>query len=286
MGQQYKVSQRGKLLPFLFDNLEGWSKKTIKQRLQGSSVAVNGTVTTKHDHILNVDDVVEVGVIQRSGHSATMSNQKLEIIYQDKDLIAINKPAGLLSVGSSKENKQHALALLRAQLTRGKERVQLWPVHRLDRDTSGILLFATSKEVREAVMSKWSSSEKSYLAIVEGIPKENKGTITEPLRLDEKEYRMHVGKHPDAKNAITHYEVKESTDKRSLVEVSIETGRQHQIRAHMAWLGHSVVGDERYGTKGGRMGLHALRLKIIHPVSKNPLIFEVDAPRDFYALLK
>ncbi len=285
MAQQYKVKQRGKLLEFLFSNLDGWSKKTIKQRLQGSSVTVNGTVITKHDFILNVDDVVEVGVIQRSGHSATMSNTKLEIIYQDKDLIAINKPAGLLSVGSSKENKQHALALLRAQLTRGKERVQLWPVHRLDRDTSGILLFATSKEVREDVMDRWSSSEKTYLAIVEGTPKDNKGTITEPLRLDEKEYRMHVGAHPDAKSAITHYLVKESSDKRSLLEVSIETGRQHQIRAHMAWLGHAVVGDERYGRKGGRMGLHAQKLSFIHPVNKNPITLEVDAPRDFYGLI-
>ena len=284
MGQQYKVSQRGKLLPFLFETLEGWSKKTVKQRLQGSSVAVNGTVTTKHDHILNVDDVVEVGVVQKSG-SSMQTIRKLEIIYQDKDLIAINKPAGLLSVGSSKENKNHALALLRTQLTRGKERVQLWPVHRLDRDTSGILLFATSKDVREAVMAEWGKSEKVYLAIVEGTPKENKGTVDQPLRLDEKEYRMHVGKHPDAKNAITHYVVKESTDKRSLLEISIETGRQHQIRAHMAWLGHSVVGDERYGTKGGKMGLHALRLKIIHPISKNPLTFEVNAPSNFYGLL-
>jgi 23S rRNA pseudouridine1911/1915/1917 synthase len=156
MGQQYKVSQRSKLLPFLFDNLEGWSKKTIKQRLQGSSVAVNGTVTSKHDYILNVDDVVEVGVAQK-GASARQSAKKLEIIYQDKDLIAINKPSGLLSVGTTQENKQHALALLRTQLTRGKERVQLWPVHRLDRDTSGILLFATSKEVREAVMERLQS---------------------------------------------------------------------------------------------------------------------------------
>ena len=284
MAQQYKVKQRGKLLEFLFAHLDGWSKKTIKQRLQGSSVAVNGTVTTKHDHMLNVDDVVEVGVVQKSG-SAMQTARKLEIIYQDKDLIAINKPAGLLSVGTSKENKQHALALLRAQLTRGKERVQLWPVHRLDRDTSGILLFATSKETREAVMANWGQSEKVYLAIVEGIPKENRGTINEPLRLDDKEYRMHVGKHPDAKSAITHYIVKESTDKRSLLEVSIETGRQHQIRAHMAWLGHSIVGDERYGSKGGRMGLHAMRLSIIHPKTKNPLTFKVDAPRDFYGLL-
>jgi len=285
MGQQYKVNQRGKLLPFLFDNLEGWSKKTIKQRLQGSSVAVNGVTTTKHDHILNENDVVEVGVVQRTG-KAIQSVKKLEIIHQDKDIIAINKPAGLLSVGTTKENKEHALALLRAQLTRGKERVQLWPVHRLDRDTSGILLFATSKEVREAVMEKWAVTQKIYLAIVEGKVKEDKGTITEPLRLDEKEYRMHVGAHKDAKSAITHYKLLESNDKRSLLEVNIETGRQHQIRAHMAWLGHAVVGDERYGTKGGRMGLHAQKLSFVHPVNKNQITLEVDAPRDFYALLK
>ena len=284
MAQQYKVKQRSKLLEFLFTNLEGWSKKTIKQRLQGSSVAVNGAVTTKHDFILNIDDVVEVGVVQRTGSSAQTAT-RLEIIHQDKDLIAINKPAGLLSVGTTQENKNHALALLRNHLSRGKNSVKLWPVHRLDRDTSGILLFATSKEMREAVMANWGKSEKVYLAIVEGTPKEDKGTINEPLRLDEKEYRMHVGKHPDAKSATTHYIVKESKGKRSLLEVSIETGRQHQIRAHMAWLGHSIIGDERYGTKGGRMGLHAMKLSIIHPKTKKPLLFEVDAPRDFYGLL-
>ncbi len=289
MAQQYKVKQRGKLLEFLFSNLDGWSKKSIKQRLQGSSVAVNGQVTTKHDFIVNVDDMVEVGVVQHTGRVA-QTTQKLEIIHQDKDLIAINKPAGLLSVGTTQENKQHALALLRLQLSRGKKAhngssVKLWPVHRLDRDTSGILLFATSKEMREAVMANWAKSEKVYLAVVKGTPKEPKGTIDQPLRLDEKEYHMHVGKHPDAKHAITHYKVKESTEKRSLLEVHIETGRQHQIRAHMAWLGHAVIGDERYGTKGGRMGLHAMRLSIIHPTSKRELCLEVDAPRDFYGLL-
>jgi len=285
MAEKQTVKQQGKLLEFLFTSLVGWSKKKVKQRLQGASVSVNGVVTTKHDHLLNIGDVVEVGVVQKSA-ALRQSTSKLEIIYQDKDLIAVNKPAGLLSVGTTKENRQHALALLRTQLSRGKNTLKLWPVHRLDRETSGVLLFATSKEVREAVMSKWSASEKTYLAIIEGTPKAYTGTISEPLRLDEKEYRMHVGAHPEAKRAVTHYKVQESSGKSSLVEVNIETGRQHQIRAHMAWLGHSVVGDERYGTKGLRMGLHALRLSIVHPKSKKPLCFEVDAPRDFYGLLK
>ena len=291
MAQQYKVTTRGKLLPFLFETLtgnEGWSKKTVKQRLQGSSIFVNGQVQTKHDYILTPDDVVQVGVAQRTGHHTNAQQVKLDIIHQDKDLIAINKPAGLLSVGTVKENKNHALALLRTQLSRGKksDNTKLWPVHRLDRDTSGILLFATSKEVREAVMDKWGVTEKTYLAVVEGTPKVEADTITEPLRLDEKEYRMHVGKHKHAKSAITHFKTLESNDTRSLLEVRIETGRQHQIRAHMAWMGNSVVGDERYGKKGGRMGLHAMRLVFVHPVTQKNLLLEVDAARDFYALLK
>ncbi|MCF6245675.1 MAG: RluA family pseudouridine synthase [Sulfurovum sp.] len=288
MPQQYKVTKRSKLLPYLFDILAtngGWSKKTIKQRLQSATVFVNGEVQTKHDFIVDDGDIIQIGVSKRAGHHHTSQQIKLDILHQDKDLIAINKPSGLLSVGTTKENKNHALALLRSQLTRTKERVQLWPVHRLDRDTSGILLFATSKEVREAVMDKWNVTEKTYLAVVEGSPKVESDTITQPLRLDEKEYRMHVGAHKHAKPTITHYKTVESKEKRSLLEVHIETGRQHQIRAHMAWMGNSIVGDERYGKKGGRMGLHAIRLSFIHPITQKNVLLEVDAPRDFYDLM-
>jgi 23S rRNA pseudouridine1911/1915/1917 synthase len=283
MAEKFKVKEEGELLEFLFSTLQGWSKKKIKERLKGASVAVNGEITTKHNFPINKDDVIEVGVVQK--RTKKVEIKSLEIIYQDRDIIAINKPAGLLSVGTTKETKQHALAILREQLSRGKNRLQLFPVHRLDRETSGILLFATSKEIREAVMAKWDKSEKVYLAIVNGVLKDESGTIEQPLRLDEKEYKMHVGEHPKAKYALTHYKLKEAKTKRSLLEVKIETGRQHQIRAHLAWLGHSIIGDERYGVKGERMGLHATALTIIHPKQKKSLSFKIDAPKNFYTLL-
>lgn len=284
MAEKFKVKQEDKLLNFLFATLNGWSKKKVKERLKSATVAVNGEVTTKHDFPLNVEDIVEVGVIQKR---KTLQNaiKRLEILYQDADIIAVNKPHGLLSVGTTSENRQHALALLRNQLSRGKNSVKIFPVHRLDRETSGVLLFATSKEIREQIMERWEEADKIYLAVVEGRPKEPKGTINQPLRLDENEYKMHVGEHKFAKQAITHYEVKKSETKRSLLEVKLETGRQHQIRAHLSWLGHAVVGDERYGRKGDKLGLHARYLKIYHPIKKSFLSFEVDTPVEFNALL-
>ncbi len=284
MAEKFKVEQEGTLLIFLFDRLKGWSKKKIKERLKMASVAVNGEVTTKHDFPLSEDDIVEVGVIQKRASSKTIKS--LEILYQDNDLIAINKPAGLLSVGTTQENREHALAILRNQVSNRKKRVTIFPVHRLDRETSGVLLFATSKETRELVMKNWHNSQKCYLAIVNGELKEKKGTINQPLRLEEKIYKMHVGEDPRAKKAITHYEVKESTPTRSLLEVKLETGRQHQIRVHLAWLGHSIIGDERYGVKGDKMGLHSKKLTIIHPKTKKSISFTIDAPKEFYALLK
>jgi len=295
MAQQYKVTTSGKLLPFLFETLavhEGWSKKGVKQRLQCSAINVNGVVQTKHDFMLAPDDIITIGTVQHTSRQTNIAPSKLKIIYQDKDLIAINKPVGLLSVGTNKENKKHALALLRTQLSRGKQSapVRLWPVHRLDRDTSGILLFATSKEIREAVMERWENTEKTYLAIVEGSPKVTSDTINEPLRLDNTEYRVHVGSHPDAKSAITHYKVLENRENFSLLEIHIETGRQHQIRAHMAWMGHPIINDERYGKSpldrgARRMGLHAVKLAFIHPVTHQEVALEATAPEEFYTLL-
>jgi 23S rRNA pseudouridine1911/1915/1917 synthase len=283
MSDRLTVESNTTLIPFLIARLQGWSRSTIKQRLKSGCISVNGEQVTRHDHDLLAGDQV---VVEASARGASSMRPKLAILYQDRDLIAINKPAGLLSVASRKDKEPHALGILRDQLSRRSKSIKLWPVHRIDRDTSGVLLFATSREMREAVMKEWRAAEKSYLAIVEGCPKPAVGTIDQPLRRDPEIYQMHVGAHPDAKRAVTHFTTERSVGQRSLLRVKLETGRQHQIRAHLAWLGHPVVGDQRYGTAGTRMGLHALRLSITKPGADKPLVFETPAPADFLALLR
>ncbi len=283
MSDRLTVKANTTLLPFLAIQLQGWSRSTIKQRLKSGCVRVNGEQTTQHDHDLLLGDQV---VVEASARGAFSLRPQLDILYKDRDLIAINKPAGLLSVGALKSKEPHALGILRDQLSRRSKTIRLWPVHRIDRDTSGVLLFATSREMREAVMKGWKAAEKTYLAIVEGCPKPAAGIIDQPLRLDPEIYQMHVGPHPDAKRAVTHFTTERSVGQRTLLRVELETGRQHQIRAHLAWLGHSVVGDQRYGMAGIRMGLHALRLSITKPGTNKPLVFETPAPADFLALFR
>ena len=270
------------LIAFLIAQLQGWSRSTIKQRLKNGCVSVNGEQVTQYDFELLTGDQV---VVAASARGASSVRPQLGVLYEDRDLIAINKPAGLLSVTSSKDKQPHALGILRDQLSRRNKSIKLWPVHRIDRDTSGVLLFATSWEIREAVMKEWKAAGKTYLAIVEGCPEPAQGSIDQPLRLDSVIYQMHVGPHPNAKRAVTHFTTQRRVYQRTLLQVELETGRQHQIRAHLAWLGHPVVGDQRYGTTGPRMGLHALRLSITNPGTNKPLVFETPAPAEFLALL-
>jgi len=283
MSDRLTVKASTTLMPFLTSQLQGWSRSTIKQRLKTGCVVVNGEQVTKHNHNLLTGDQV---IVEAAARGAFTLRPQLDILYKDQDLVAINKPAGLLSVGSPKNEERHVLGILRDQLSRRKKSIKLWPVHRIDRDTSGVMLFATSREMREAVMKDWKNAEKIYLAIVKGCPKPAEGTINQPLRLDPVIYQMHVGPHPDAKRAVTHFSTERSVGQKTLIRVELETGRQHQIRAHLAWLGHPVVGDQRYGKEGKRMGLHALRLSITKPGTGKPLIFETPAPADFLALLR
>ena len=282
MSDRLTVKTNTTLLPFLFDALQGWSRSTVKQRLKSGCVHVNGESITRHNFDLLPNDQVN---IEASPRGPSNARPQIDVLYEDHDLVAINKPAGLLSVSSGEDSEPHALGILRTQLGRKNHSVKLWPVNRIDRATSGVMLFALSKEMRDAVMDEWDTAEKTYLAIVEGRPEPDQGTINQPLRLDSEIYQMHVGPHPDAKYAVTHFTTERSVKRRTLLRVNLETGRQHQIRAHLAWLGHPVVGDQRYGTAGDQMGLHALKLSIVKPGTDKPLTFEPPAPAEFWALL-
>ena len=283
MSDRFTANEKTTLLPFLNTQLKGWTRSKIKQRLKTGCVFVDGQSVAQYNHELNAGSRVEV---RASAKGIPRTTQLLEILYSDQELIVINKPAGLLSVATANENKEHALAMLRNHLSRPKRPVKLWPVHRLDRDTSGVLMFATSREMREAVNEKWSSAEKTYLAIVEGCPNPGQGTIDQPLWMDPEKFHMNVGAHPEAKNAITHFNTLKTSNNRALLEVQIETGRQHQIRAHLSWLGYPVIGDPRYGSDGPRLGLHALRLSITRPDTGKRLTIETPPPDEFLDLLR
>jgi len=284
MGERLTVDEPAQLFEFLARRLEGWHRNTLRQRLREGCVRVNGETVTRRDHPLQTRDAVEV-VARDEGEGRSRAPRAFETLYMDEDLIAIDKPAGLLSVSTERRRERTALALLRGSLSQPGRAVRLWPVHRLDRETSGVLLFARSREVCEQVREQWSQASKLYLAIVAGRPRPAEGLIEEPL-WEDPGLNVHVGAAPGAKDARTGYRTLETARERTLLEVELGTGRRHQIRAHLAWLGHPVVGDERYGTRGPRMGLHAWRLKVPHPRDGRWLELEAPPPQAFSALLE
>ncbi|MFN0007657.1 MAG: RluA family pseudouridine synthase [Planctomycetota bacterium] len=273
MAEHLVVDAPARVLEFLRRSLPGWKRSTLEQRIRAGAVRVNGKVLRRNDLVAAGDEVVVVdeAEVEREMPAGII------LLHVDDDLIAIDKPAGLLSVASEREKESTALALLREHFSQ-----HLWPVHRIDRETSGVLLFARSAEVQDAVQAAWERARKIYLALVEGGPSPPAGVIDEPLWEDRALF-VRVGHHPDAKTARTRYATREPLGDRTLLEVELETGRRHQIRAHLAWLGHPVVGDRRYGRPGKRMGLHAWRLEIDHPADGRRLELEAKPPREFRA---
>lgn len=266
------------LLVFLKEALSEWRPRTIKDRLKKQCVCVNGEVVTHHAFVLHENDRVE---IHDSPVALTNVRGGIQILFKDASLVGIDKPEGLLSVGTDRSGSKHALAMVREALG---VREKLWPVHRLDRETSGVLLFARSRDVCDMIQRNWGEVEKVYFAVVEGHLSPPEGVIDQPL-FEDKSLKVTVRSHPAAKDARTQYWTRKTSSKRSLVEIHLDTGRRHQIRAHMAWLGNPVVGDSRYGQKAARMALHAQRLSLRHPVTTNDLVLQSTVPKVFGKLL-
>lgn len=268
-------ADNGLLLDILNDGLSNSFKRgKIKSFLEHSQVSINGVVTTKYNYPVQKGDSVSVCL--------TPSNNikiPFEVIYEDDYLIAINKPSGLLSVSTDSEKENTAFRILKEC---GKT---VFVVHRLDRDTSGVLLFAKRREVKEKLQKNWDSTlYREYIAVCEGVFKEKSGRAESYL----KESKTHIvysdkfGK--NGKKAITNYEVIKTSKKYSWLRINIETGRKNQIRVAMKDLGHPIAGDKKYGALTNpfkRLGLHASMLKIIHPVTEKVVTFEAKIPRCF-----
>lgn len=263
------------------------SKTTLRQLLQNERVRVNGEIEKNARRDLDVDDLVEIG--QKSVPPVLPPG--LAILHEDDDVIVVLKANGLLTVATERERETTAQAYLNVYLkSKGAERVHV--VHRLDRETSGVLVFAKHFAAREALKEKFAAHdiERVYVAVIEGALEPDRGTFRSHLR-ERKDLRMEsvADLHPDAKLAVTHYRTIESNGRFSLLEIRLETGRKNQIRTHLAEAGHPIAGDRLYGSTInplGRLGLHAKLLGFDHPSTGKRMVFTAPVPKGFMTLCR
>ena len=263
----------GELLKFMHESLTNIPRGKVKSFLEHRQVSVNGSVTTKYNFAIKSGDVVKISV-----NEGTRETRGIEIIYEDEYLLAVNKPAKLLSVATEGEKVRTAFAALREN-----RRGDLFVLHRLDRDTSGVLMFAKNAKIRDMMQEDWNErvTLREYHAICEGIF-DNKSGRCESFISENRVHVMFSGR--EGKLAITDYEVMRESGDFSLVRVKLLTGRKNQIRVHMKDLGHPVVGDKKYGSTAnpiGRLGLHAAKLGFIHPMTGKEVIITAKSERKF-----
>jgi 23S rRNA pseudouridine1911/1915/1917 synthase len=282
-----EVKEKGKLLEFLLASGIGISRNKLKSLLAHKLISVNGTFTTHFDYPLDPGDKVKIN------KNTSLSNPQLpnlKIIYEDEFLIVIQKNPGLLSIATDKERESTAFSILSNYVKLTDARNKIFVVHRLDKDASGLMMFAKSEQVQEILQSAWQEivEERNYVVVVEGEVEEQEGTISNWL-LENKNLVMYSTDKPgEGQQAITHYRVLEIRNGWSLLEVSLETGRKNQIRVHMKDLGHPIAGDKKYGATGNpihRLALHAQVLRFKHPISNQSLHFKTAIPPEFLKLL-
>jgi 23S rRNA pseudouridine1911/1915/1917 synthase len=278
------------LLAFLFAAWPETKKTQVREWLKFGSVAVNDRIITQFDHPLKPGDRV---TIHRRGMAApeTKITGGIRIRHEDADLIVIEKPAGLLSIASAAEEEKTAYAMLTHHVRRGnlRGRERVWIVHRLDRDTSGVMVFAKSESAKTALQKNWDAAEKKYFAVVEGAPPQESGTLESWLD-ESNPLKVYVGgSGPQMRHATTHYRVMKKGKDTTLLDVTLETGRRHQIRVQLAEAGCPIVGDKKYGAETNpikRVALHAASLRFTHPTTHKPLRFESPLPGEMGALIE
>lgn len=302
----FRVDNEQQLIDFLIAKMGGMARTSVKQLLQQRRVTVGKGVQTRGDFILKKGDTVTV--LSRRGNTP-LSHPKLRIVYEDNDLIVVEKKVGLLTVPTTPGSSETtALSILRNYVKRQNPQGGVFVVHRLDRETSGLLVFAKSQELQEYMRNYWRQlvTKRTYVALAEGIFDKKEGKITTWLTEDKRNAMVYSSPVDNGGQlAITHYKVlrefspkanptaaeKSALQPMSLLELNLETGRTNQIRVHLESIDHSVVGDRKYGHGNNyspldRLCLHARILEFIHPVTEQKVHFETDVPKEFLRVLR
>lgn len=278
----FKVTEPMQLLPFIMLKMYGISRNRAKALITNRVVLVDNKITTYPLAELHPGETVQ---IDRSKHKMSFHSNDLDIVYEDAYLLVIDKRPGLLSM-SNNTRQETVQTVLNRYLEKGGGRCTSHVVHRLDRDTSGLMLYAKDVQTQQSFVKGWQElvADRRYVALVSGEVEQDDGTIRSWLTED-KHFVTHSSPVDNGgKYAVTHFRVLRRGGGYSLLELELETGRKNQIRVHMAGMGHPVVGDRKYGSNDDsmrRLGLHAYILCFRHPVTGKVLRFETVIPQPF-----
>lgn len=282
------VSEPMPLMEFLLANLTDRKRTSVKELLKHNQVAVNGSPVSQFNHQLNPGDQVKINFTREW---RVFYHRRLKLVYEDDDIIVVNKGYGLLSMGTDKIKDGTAYSILREYVKWSDPRNKLFIVHRLDRDTSGLMMFAKNEEAKNTMQHNWNNMvlNRKYLAVVEGTPDQAEGMIKSYLA-ENAEHEVYSTPDPKlGQLAVTRYKTLASKNGYTMLEVELDTGRKNQIRVHMKEMGHPIAGDRRYGAKSSpihRLALHAQTLRFAHPVTRKEMNFETPVPAGFTKMVK
>lgn len=293
--EKVESAQKIRLDVYLAENLNDWTRSQIKLQIENGGVEVNGKQIKKAGYLIKDGDNLSLN-FETQELSCEPENIALNIVYEDNDIAVINKPQGMV-VHPAPGSKNHTLvnALLYHfgnEISDGSDKIRPGIVHRIDKDTSGLLVVAKNNAAHENLAKQISehSAFRHYLALVEGNVKDDLGTVDQPIGRDVKD-RIKMAIVDGGKRAITHFKTLERYNGYSLMEFVLETGRTHQIRVHAKFLGHPIVGDKTYGYSKQKFALegqllHAYKLELTHPTTQKRMTFECELPDYFQNVLK
>ncbi|MFG6395755.1 MAG: RluA family pseudouridine synthase [Muribaculaceae bacterium] len=284
----FAVAGPSKLLEFLFAAMPDRKRTNIKELLKYDQVMVNGTVTRQFDATLQAGDEVRINLTRAF---VTFYNRRVQLVYEDDDLLVVNKGYGLLSIGNDKIREGTAYSIVRDYLKNKDPRNKVFIVHRLDQHTSGLMVFAKNIEAKEGLQHNWNNMvrRRQYVCVVEGKLVPPAGDVKSYLAENSEHVVYSTDNPEEGQFALTRYKTVASANGYTLVEVELETGRKNQIRVHMKDLGHPIAGDRRYGARTSpihRLALHARTLEFIHPVTRKLLSFSTPVPAPFQSMVK